>query len=83
MDTYDVQAGIVTLVHSNQSVQVDISLLVDDLQFNSGDWLHVIGYLESLKSKWTVEAIMAWPVSPNFNLIQYEDTVSSRMQTMP
>ena len=81
---YDIPSSIVTLVHSGQRVQVDVSLLVDDLRFNLGEWINVIGYLEKdeLGGSWIVKAIMVWNVTPGFNLTQYEDVVKSRMEAV-
>jgi hypothetical protein len=71
-----------TLVHSSYKVQVDVSPLVGDLRFSLGDWINVVGYLEKSETgEWTVKAVMAWPVTPGFNLTQYEDAVKSRMET--
>ena len=81
VDTYDIHRSIVTLVHSGQRVQVDVSILVDDLRFNLGEWMNVIGYLEKDDGEWMVKGIMVWPVSPGFNLTHYENTVNSRMET--
>ena len=84
VDTYDIPSSIVTLVNSGQTVQVDVSLLVDDLRFSIGEWINVIGYLEKDEQGkyWLVRAIMVWNVSPGFNLLQYEDVVKSRMEAM-
>lgn len=84
VDTYDIPSSIVTLVHSGQKVQVDVSLLVDDLRFSPGEWINVIGYLENEEpgESWIVKAIMVWNVSPGFNLSQYEDVVKSRMEAI-
>lgn len=82
VDAYDVHASIVTLVHSAYRVQVDLSILINDLFFSLGDWINVVGYLEEAEQgAWNVKAVMVWPVSPGFNLIQYEDTIKSRMET--
>lgn len=81
VDTYDIPSSIVTLAHSGQRVQVDVSILVDDLRFNLGEWMNVIGYLEKDDEEWMVKGIMVWPVTPGFNLIHYENTVNSRMET--
>lgn len=88
VDTYDTSRAIVNLAHSGRRVQVDVSILVDDLRFNLGEWINVIGYLEEREGEtrangeWIVKGIMVWPVSPGFNLIQYENTVESRMETI-
>jgi len=74
------------LTHSGKEVAVDVSLLVDDLRFTLGQWLNVIGYLEQPTPHagggggWLVKAIMVWPVSPGFNLVQYEKVVASRIE---
>ena len=81
VDDYNVDNAILTLVHSTHSVRVDVSLLVSDLRFGKGEWLNVIGYLENIDSQWIIKAIMAWPVSPGFNLTHYENTVNLRMQS--
>lgn len=81
VDTYGIHRSIVTLVHSGQKVQVDVSILVDDLRFNLGEWVNVIGYLEEDDEEWMVKGVMVWPVTPGFNLIHYENTVNSRMET--
>jgi len=78
---YNIDNAILTLIHSMQSVHVDVSLLINDLRFSKGEWLNIIGYLENISSKWIVKAIMAWPVSPGFNLTHYENTVKLRMQS--
>jgi hypothetical protein len=77
--------AIVTLVHCAQSLQVDVSLLVDDLRFSLAEWINVIGYLEQTEtgpSQWIVKAVVAWGVSPGFNLIEYENTVKLRMEAV-
>jgi Telomere capping, CST complex subunit len=61
---------------------VDVSILVDSLRFSLGDWVNVIGWLESGQKdepNWIVRAIMVWPVTPGFSLIEYEDVVKSRI----
>ena len=90
VDSYDIDTGVVVLTHSGKGVGVDISLLVDDLRFTMGQWLNVIGYLEEIPTtgggsgggggEWLVKAITVWPVSPGFNLTQYEKSVASRME---
>jgi hypothetical protein len=83
---YDIDTAIVTLVHCSQSVQVDVSLLVEGLCFSTGEWVNVIGYLEQTQTgkstQWVIKAVMVWIVSPGFDLIQYENTVKSRTQTI-
>jgi Telomere capping, CST complex subunit len=81
VDDYNVDNAILTLTHSTHSVRVDVSLLVSDLRLGKGEWLNVIGYLENIDSQWIIKAIMAWPVSPGFNLTHYENTVNLRMQS--
>ena len=81
VDDYNVNNAILTLILSTHSVRVDVSLLVSDLRFGKGEWLNVIGYLENIDSQWIIKAIMAWPVSPGFNLTHYENTVNLRMQS--
>jgi hypothetical protein len=76
-----VETAVVTLIHSGHRVNVDISLLVDDLRFTQGEYLNVIGYLEQLNPKWIVRGIMIWPVPATFNLLHYENAVKSRTQT--
>ena len=75
-----------TLVHCSQSVQVDVSLLVEGLRFATGEWLNVIGYLEHIQTEkstqYVVKAVMVLGVSPGFDLIQYENTVKSRTQAI-
>ena len=84
VDSYDIDTGVVVMTHSGKGVGVDISLLVDDLRFTMGQWLNVIGYLEEIPTRgggeWLVKAITVWPVSPGFNLTQYEKAVASRME---
>jgi Telomere capping, CST complex subunit len=75
----------VTLVHCSHCLQVDVSLLVDDLRFSLAEWVNVIGYLEqteTVPSQWIVKAVMIWGVSPGFNLIEYENAVKSRMEAV-
>jgi len=84
VDSYDVDTGVAVLTHSGKAVGVDVSLLVDGLRFTLGQWLNVIGYVEQLptggRGEWLVRAIMVWPVSPGFNLAQYEKVMESRME---
>ena len=86
VDAYDIDTAIVTLVHCSQSVQVDVSLLVEGLRFATGEWLNVIGYLEHIQTEkstqYVVKAVMVLGVSPGFDLIQYENTVKSRTQAI-
>jgi hypothetical protein len=63
-------------------VQVDISLLVDDLRLTSGEWINVIGYLEQDVKGWIIRGIMVWGVTPGFNLVHYENTVKARMENI-
>jgi len=75
------------VTHLGSVVGVDISMLVEDLRFTRGEWVNVIGYLERLSTseggtEWLVKGIMVWPVSPGFNLAQYEKVVLSRMETI-
>jgi hypothetical protein len=81
VDAYDVNTATARLIHSGKKVLVDVSLLVDDLRFNLGDWVNVMGYLEkdASGSNWIVKAIMVWRVSPGFNLVDYEETVKPRI----
>ena len=62
-------------------MNVDVSLLVDDLRFTSGQWVNVIGYVEQDGGGWIVRAVMVWATSPGFNLVQYEKVVGLRMQS--
>ena len=83
VDSYDVKTGIAVLVHLQVGVRVDVSILADDLRFTLGQWIHVMGYLEqppTNTAEWIVNAIMAWPVTDGFDLVQYEQTVQLRMQ---
>jgi len=82
VDAYDVTSASVTLVHSTQRVRVDVSLLVDDLRFTLGEWIHVIGYLEEIEPVIMVKAIMVWGVTPGFDLSAYEESVTARMETI-
>jgi hypothetical protein len=77
-----VDTAVVTLIHSGQRIKVDVSLLVDDLRFSQGEYINVIGYLEQLDSKWIVRGVMVWPVPPTFNLLNYENAVKARIQTV-
>jgi hypothetical protein len=63
-----------------------VSLLASDLRFIPGDWINIIGYLEKEESAqiqaWTVKAIMAWKVTPGFDLNKYEEVVNQRMSSI-
>ena len=87
VDSYDVDTGIVAVTHMGKGVGVDVSLLVEDLRFTRGDWLNIVGYLEQLATQeagreWLVRGVMVWPVSPGFNIAQYEKVVLSRMENI-
>jgi hypothetical protein len=81
VDSYDTDTAEVTLIHSTQRVTVDVSLLVEDLRFTQGEWINVIGYLEEeYEQSVMVKGIMVWGVSPGFDLLAYEDSVTKRME---
>jgi Telomere capping, CST complex subunit len=82
-----VDTSTVSLTHEGNTVPVDVSILVHDLVLTRGQWIHVVGYFDmndssGPSSKGVVRAVMAWEVSPGFNLVQYEDAVKSRMSSI-
>ena len=82
VDAYDRDTAVAKLIHGMHAVNVDVSLLVDDLRFTLGEWVNVIGYVEQQDGEgWIVRAVMVWATSPGFNLVQYENVVGLRMQS--
>ena len=78
------ERAIARIVHACVRIDVDVTILVDDLRLTLGEWVNVIGYVEESPSRPNesiVKAIMVWPVTPSFNLAQYEHAVSVRMQS--
>jgi len=72
-----------TVRHNDKSMRVDVSILVDDLRFNLGDWINVIGYHERDGGQtWIVRGVMVWPVPPGFDLVHYENAVKARTETI-
>jgi len=82
VNVYNHHSAVVELGHDGKRVCVDVSLLASDIQLASGEWINVIGYVEKQGASWIVKAILAWPVSPGFNLIQYEKIVTQRMSSI-